>query len=838
LVDFNKLNSARTQSAPTDPLRIFQRLPKPPHINDLWESQSEALKLWAQRRGENDLVIKLNTGGGKTLVGLLIGQALSNELRQPVMYLSPNKQLVNQTMEKAAELGLVTLDYEPGPGDLPAAFLNASAILIATYSALFHGRSKFGVLGSGVEPVKVGAIICDDAHAAFSTVRDQFSISITRKDFAELYTDLTTRFRSDFEKIGKLGSFDDIVERQDTEILEIPYSAWASKADSIRQLLARDYADQFKYQLPLLRNHFEACHALVSSRDLSITALQPLIHLLPTFDDCPRRVYMSATIADDSSIIRTFDANPKAIGSPIVPDTLAGVGERMILAPSLTKLNNRDDLKMARKLAQATAKQVGSVVLVPSERAAERWKNAGTLVMGVKVEEAIESLVSGTDHGPFIFANRYDGIDLVGDACRLLVIDGLPKGANTYEIYRAEVLQASSSLNISLAQKIEQGMGRATRGAGDYCVVLLVGPELISWITRSDSLALMTPSTRAQVLMGHEISKSITNETEFREAIQQCLKRDPSWTRYHAETLADRAEAPPVDVSAIDAASVEREYARAFVARQFYDASQTALTFANQHHSDKKLRAWFLHLAARARYYAQDLPGAEELQRKAFLANSLLWAPSGMADLYVPTVSVGSQADNILAQIAKFALPTGHLQDFESAVSWLSPAASSNQLEDGLKRLGSLLGFYSERPEQEYGIGPDVLWLPDGDIGILIESKGGKKPKNALGKADHGQLLVSAEWFKEQYPSRRCIRVQVHPSDKATEPAMAKNTLALTFDGLARLVSSLRGLLTEVCLSTHTTQKRLHICEELLRQNNLTPTELIERYFAKFKVID
>jgi Rad3-related DNA helicase len=116
-------------------------------------------------------------------------------------------------------------------------------------------------------------------------------------------------------------------------------------------------------------------------------------------------------------------------------------------------------------------------------------------------------LVSGLNRGPFVFANRYDGIDLIGDACRLIIIDGLPKGANTYELLRAEALQASSSTNISLAQKIEQGMGRATRGAGDYCVVLVIAPELVSWITRADSLKLMTPSTRAQVLMGHEISK-------------------------------------------------------------------------------------------------------------------------------------------------------------------------------------------------------------------------------------------------------------------------------------------------------------------------------------------
>jgi hypothetical protein len=98
-----------------------------------------------------------------------------------------------------------------------------------------------------------------------------------------------------------------------------------------------------------------------------------------------------------------------------------------------------------------------------------------------------------------------------------------------------------------------------------------------------------------------------------------------------------------------------------------------------------------------------------------------------VADLYESVESVGDQAENILTAIAKFALPAGHLEDFEDAVSQLTPAASSNQLEDALMRLGEFLGFHSERPEQEYAIGPDVLWLPTAQSGIVIESKGGKE---------------------------------------------------------------------------------------------------------------
>jgi superfamily II DNA or RNA helicase len=224
MVDFTKLRSDRKQSVPTEPVAIFQRLRKPPHINELWDGQGKALDAWNQRRQETDLVIKLNTGGGKTLVGLLIAQSLLNELHEPVLYLCPNNQLVEQTLEKAAEVGLPAVGY--GGPDLDADFLNARVILVASYHALFNGLSRFGVLGSGREPVRLGGTICDDAHTALGVVRAAFTISATRKDHRALYDELVGRFRSDFDSMGRLGTFDDIVEREDFGFLEVPYPGW------------------------------------------------------------------------------------------------------------------------------------------------------------------------------------------------------------------------------------------------------------------------------------------------------------------------------------------------------------------------------------------------------------------------------------------------------------------------------------------------------------------------------------------------------------------------------------------------------------------------------------
>ena len=47
---------------------------------------------------DRDIVIKLNTGGGKTLVGLLIAQAIINERQGPVLYLCPTGQLQGQNL--------------------------------------------------------------------------------------------------------------------------------------------------------------------------------------------------------------------------------------------------------------------------------------------------------------------------------------------------------------------------------------------------------------------------------------------------------------------------------------------------------------------------------------------------------------------------------------------------------------------------------------------------------------------------------------------------------------------------------------------------------------------
>lgn len=64
-----------------------------------------------ERRKEQDLIVKLHTGGGKTLVGLLIAKSILNELKSPILYLCPTKQLVQQTLDKAREYYIDVVEF-------------------------------------------------------------------------------------------------------------------------------------------------------------------------------------------------------------------------------------------------------------------------------------------------------------------------------------------------------------------------------------------------------------------------------------------------------------------------------------------------------------------------------------------------------------------------------------------------------------------------------------------------------------------------------------------------------------------------------------------------------
>lgn len=832
MVDFNKLKKRKKKQKPFEPTEIFRRLPKPPGINDLYTSQAEVLHQWYKDRNQRDTVVKLHTGGGKTLVGLLMAQSTLNETGEPVLYLTPTVQLVNQTVEKATELGIYAVPYERGQ-PLNDDFINGSAIMVGTYKSLFHGQSKFGLRGDS-RPQSVSAIILDDAHAAFSVVRDSFTLDIKSDNNRDRYEALAGLFRKAFRDIDKLGTFDDILSGYEYSVLEIPYYAWHEKLDSVREQLKAE-AGNYPFEWPLLRDQLHLCHALISRKAFTLTPILPLVDSFPTFFDAPRRIYMSATIADDSEIIRTFDATPKSVQNALVSRSLAGISERLIFIPDLMPFSF--DIQYAiERLVQWTADQnLGAVILVPSDKVANKWSKKATVALGsAQVEKFVEKLQERKTSGPIVFSNRYDGIDLPGDSCRLLIMSGLPSGTSSYELFRASALYGGVSIIRLLAQRIEQGIGRGARGAGDHCVVLLVGSDIAGWVSKNANFQFFTSATKAQLEMGSEISGEVSSLKDLAQTIKRCFDRDKDWVEYHAETLAELVDEETVDQSRFKQATVERKALNLWhdgYHEKAVNKIQQALD--NIDTIDPQSKGWMEQLAARIANAWGHKELAETFQQHAYAHNRNLLRPK-IIPPYRTLSAPKAQTKAIINQLTGYHFRRGFLQSFEETCSRLHHNASSNQFEQALADFAKMIGLSSERFDIN-GEGPDVLWLLPGKIGLVIEAKSRKKEKKALTKEEHGQLLVASEWFAKQYTDYQCIRVSVHPKNKATKAAVAGASYALTYDNLNLLISDARNLLNSLCESHLSPADLIEECNQLLNDSTIKHDKIVGNYLLPFE---
>lgn len=835
-LDFNKLRDAKKQPPVVDPVEIFRRLPKKADIKDLYGSQTEVLNAWFADRAKPDHVVKLHTGGGKTLVGLLMAQSILNETSEPVVFLCPNNHLVAQTLRKAAEYSIPAVPYDK---QFPDDFVNGKSVMIGTYAALFHGYSKFGVQGK--EILKLGGVIVDDAHVGSNILRDQFSIRVPREMPNEVYATLTGMFRFAFKEVGQLGTFDDVVSGADHSVLEVPFWNWLEKLDEVQGLLKAHSKekDYYEYQWPFLRDSLNCCHCFIDKKAVVVTPILPLVDLIPSFATAKHRVFMSATIPDDSEIIRTFDAKPDALLAPLASKSLAGVSERMIIVPELLGFKITDVYATIRKLCENSAKKkLSTVILVPSGKAAEAWSTVAEHPETPNAVEAkVEQLVNGTSYGPLALANRYDGIDLPNGACRLLVMSGLPKAVGEYELHRANVFAGAAALSRAIAQKIEQGMGRAARGPGDYCVIIVLGKDLVSWLGKDANLKFLTTSTYSQLEMGIEISKSIVESKDFMDTINRCFTREKGWVTYHAETLADLTFNIAIQKEQIDRATAERQALQLWRDGHPEQAIAKLTKQCDVPSIESPERGWLLQFAARIALDWGQKDHALELQQRAFAENKNLCRPPVGAPK-VEVVLPGPQAQGMVKQLKPFRYKRGYIAQFEETVSLLVPNSSANQFEQAMADLGTMLGFETSRPEKTYGKGPDLLWLISTEVGLIMEAKSRKMMANAMTKGQHGQLLVSENWFKETYPKMTGIRISIHPNVTATKKSVPTGTKALTLAKLDELIGETRRIITALSESGHPDKQLAGYCEELLIKTNLAPDRFVRHYLVDFEVVE
>ena len=367
MVDFTKRLAKRKTELTTDPVNLYNTLDRASDKGPLRPAQEVVLKRWhAEYASKKDAILKLHTGQGKTLIGLLILQSRLNGGQGPALYLCPNRFLVNQTCSQAKQFGLSVCTADD---DLPADFVNRKSILVTTVQKLFNGQTEFG-LGNNAQ--EVGAIVIDDAHACVDAIRNAFVIHLDKDESA--YSSIQSLFADELEKQG-VGTFAGIQNGDRDAILPVPYWAWQDRTSEVAKILAaRSTCKGVRFAWPLLRDILDKCQCVVSGAALEIVPYLPPLHMFKSYEQAAVRVFMSATVADDSFLVRGLGIAPDVVRAPLIYENERWSGEKMVLIPSLID-ESLDRAQIITWLAKPGKKRpYGVVALAPSFKHARTGK--------------------------------------------------------------------------------------------------------------------------------------------------------------------------------------------------------------------------------------------------------------------------------------------------------------------------------------------------------------------------------------------------------------------------------------------------------------------------------
>lgn len=797
-IDWDAVSDGDDLSSIQEPASLFDALPnKHAGLGYLRQVQATVLDRWSPKRDASDLVIKMNTGTGKTIVGLLILQTSLHDEVGPALFLAPTPHLADRAAEEGRRLGLTIVT---DPADTK--FGSGEAICVTTLQKLFNGKSRFG-LDAGGTPVKVGTIVVDDAHSAITRLEEYTRALIPRDEPA--YAALLALFEADLDG-QSAATLLDIKDGDRRAIMRIPFWSWQDKSAEVLRVLhpLRD-TPMLEWQWPLLKDHLHICEATLTGSGLEISPPLPPVQKFPSFADAERRIYMTATLANDAALVTHFGADASTVGEAIVPDSASDLGDRLVLIPQELVPDLTDaDLRTA---VAAIAVTDNVVVLVPSWPRAREWSDvANVTVSDSKQIAEVVARLQVDAVGLVVIVNQYDGIDLPDEACRLLVIDGLPQAASGAEWRESTALRDSDTIATRQVQRFEQGMGRGVRSREDRCAVLVMDRRLVELISRPETTARLSPGTRAQVELSRRVARAldgrrdvtmdgivdlihkvIDGAEDFRSAARKAL------VNVVYETIPPLPTALPVR-RAYDAA-VRGDYE---AAANFADA---AVNVARREMNDERLAGWLSEKAAAYRH-ATDPARAQAQLSAASISNSSILRPiSGLS--FRPSRPTRRQAEAAAAYLTGKYTDGAHMRiGVEALIANLDwDPDRTEQAEQAWADLADHLGFSGQRPEKETGAGPDGLWSDVDGNRLVIEVKSGAETE-LISKRDINQLGGSVRWAEKHLTGTTSISpILVHPSHVAertgTPPSDARS---IDVDSHAALMTSLRRYATALAV--------------------------------------
>lgn len=746
--------------------------------------QQDALRDYMTVEGAQDVAFELPTGAGKTMVGLLIAEWLRRGSKGRAAFLTLTNQLAAQVIEEAKRLSIPVADLRGNKDYRPAIeegkFFDGSAVAVSTYSNLFN-----------VNPVikQCEVIVLDDAHGGGDFAAGMWTVRVTRNDQEEIYGQL----------IGVLAPLMTETQRTDlsdasavNHIALLDLGVYPNSKDQVVGILdALPERISARYPWSLIRGHVNACHVFVSKEAVS---LRP--YVTPTFDHEPfagvkRRIYLSATLGDVEDLKRAYAIRE------VAPIRVAQKqdGRRYVFIPGLAMGDDqvRDTLvaiwpRLNPQRAVAIAPSFRVIDRLCSDLGGALGASTPNFLNAKNIEESLSPFTTATN-SILALANRYDGLDLPDDDCRLLLLYESPRATNDLEMNLSATWKLGPALRWREATRLVQGMGRCTRNATDFAIILLLGQSLVDAATNPSLLKLLPPTLRSEIEWGKnqlkelkltpdtfaEMMLGLINESEYRNEADQSITEE-----------AQQETAIPVS-GGLSIAAFEVSYSKAIWSSDYSHAHKLASQIVDKLSGNEwaGYRAWWLYLASvAARHSENEAAELDALERaKATGINS------GWLDHLLRTRqksqrrSTANQeevssviVERIWTALEELGWSGKRFMDYcNRMINDIANVENHKLFHQGLVSLGSLLGAVPSAPDQQGD--PDVIWRFGDSVWVCFEAKSGKLEfGQGLSKKDVLQAKGHVNWilFFEAQGKRnvQVIATVIAPTSKVDRAAM------------------------------------------------------------------